>query len=257
MYMHTCFSLPPREAEEFRSESSQLLRNHCPKQACLTIEECRAIKELRKDQSRVVLTVDKGVAMVVMDKEDYTDKVLSLLTDTRTYWIINKDPTTRLKNKFNNTLRDIKQTGGLSYSSYRKVYPTHAVPPKFYVFPKIHKVGTPLRPIVSSRGSITYGVAKGLAKIIHPLVGQFPHHLKNTQHFIQHIQKARLEPGELITSYDVKALFTSVPVDLSIQIVKQKLLQDPTLPQRTNTSIQHIVTLLEFCLKKHILPLPR
>ena len=29
---------------------------------------------------------------------------------------------------------------------------------------------------------------------------------------MQHIQKVKLEPGEVITSYDVKALFTSVPV---------------------------------------------
>ena len=42
----------------------------------------------------MVFTVDKGVAMVVMDKQDYTDKALSLLADTSTYWIINKDPTT-------------------------------------------------------------------------------------------------------------------------------------------------------------------
>ena len=58
----------------------------------------------------------------------------------------------------------------------------------------------------------------------------------------------RLEPGEVITSFDVRALFTSVPVAPSIQIVKQKLQQDSTLPQRTNMSIQQITTLLEFCL---------
>ena len=101
---------------------------------------------------------------------------------------------------------------------------------------------------MSNRGSITYGVAKELAYIIKPLVVQSPHHLKNTQHFIQQLQNKRLEPGEVITSFDVKALFTSVPVVPSIQIVKQKLTQDPTLPQRTNMSIQQIVQLLEFCL---------
>ena len=51
-----------------------------------------------------------------------------------------------------------------------------------------------------------------------------------------------------ITSFDVKALFTSVPVQPSIQIVKQRLQQDNTLPQRTSMSIQQITSLLEFCL---------
>ena len=50
-------------------------------------------------------------------------------------------------------------------------------------------------------------------------------------------------------SYYVKALFTSVPVDPFMQIVQQKLLQDPTLPQRSNMSIQQVVMLLEFCFK--------
>ena len=115
-------------------------------------------------------------------------------------------------------------------------------------FPKFHKVGTLLRPIVSSRGSITYQVAKVLAYIIKSLVVQSPHHLKNTQHFIQQLKGKRLEPGEVITSFDVKDLFTSVPVAPSIQIVKQKLQHDPTLPQRTSMSKQQITTLLEFCL---------
>ena len=117
-----------------------------------------------------------------------------------------------------------------------------------YGLPKIHKTGTPLRPIVSSRGLITYGVAKELSHIIKPLVGQSPHHLKYTQHFIQQLQGKRLEPGEVITSFDVKALFTSVPVQQSIQRVKQRLEQDNTLPQRTSMPISQITSLLEFCL---------
>ena len=57
-----------------------------------------------------------------------------------------------------------------------------------------------------------------------------------------------MEQGEVITSFNVKALFTSVPVHPSIQIVKQRLQQDTTLPQRTNMSIPQITSLLEFCL---------
>ena len=103
--------------------------------------------------------------MVVIDKQDYTDKALSLLMDTNTHRIINKDPTTKLRKQLINTLKDIKQTGGLSDSSYRKVYPTSAVLPCFMAFPKFIRLAPP-RPIVSSRGSITYGVAKVLAGII-------------------------------------------------------------------------------------------
>ena len=192
--------------------------------------------------------MDKGVAMVIMDQEEYTNKALALLQDTNTYKVLKKDPTSKLRNKLITILKDIKHTGSLSTNKYKQLYPTSTVPPKFYGLPKIHKVSTPLRPIVSSRGFLTYGVAKELAYIIKPLVGQSPHHLKNTQHFIQSLQGKKLEPGEVITSFDVKALFTSVPVLPAIQIVKQRLRQDTTLPQRTNMSIPQITSLLEFCL---------
>ena len=186
--------------------------------------------------------------MVVMDLQDYNNKAQALLQDTNTYKVLPKDPTPQLKNKLITLLKNIHQTGGLSTHKYKQLYPTSAIPPKFYGLPKIHKTGIPLRPIVSSRGSITYGVAKELSHIIKPLVGQSPHHLKNTQHFIQQIQGKRLQTGDSITSFDVKALFTSVPVQSAIQIVKNRLQQDSTLPQRTAMSIPQITSLLEFCL---------
>ena len=55
------------------------------------------------------------------------------------------------------------------------MYSTGCVPPKFSGLPKIHKPDTPLRPLVFSCGSVTYGVAKELAKILKPLVGKSPH----------------------------------------------------------------------------------
>ena len=77
--------------------------------------------ELKEDHSRVVLTADMGAAMVVMDREDYTEKAISLLADTNTYKTITKDPTTKLKNKLSQTLRDFKNQGGLSDHNYRNM----------------------------------------------------------------------------------------------------------------------------------------
>ena len=114
---------------------------------------------------------------------------------------------------------------------------------------KIHKTWHPLRPFVPSGGSIIHWVAKELANIITSLVCQSPHHIKNTQQFVDYIHQVKLEPGEAITSYDIKALFTSVPVNLVIPIVQQKLQQESLLSQRTNMSIPNTVKLLGFCHK--------
>lgn len=54
--------------------------------------------------------------------------------------------------------------------------------PKFYGLPKIHKKEVPLRPIVSSIGSITYEAAKYLTEVIGPRVGKTEHHVKNSSY---------------------------------------------------------------------------
>ena len=43
------------------------------------------MKTLREDSSWVVLTADKDVALVVMDKSQYIEKCMALLNDTKTY----------------------------------------------------------------------------------------------------------------------------------------------------------------------------
>ena len=80
----------------------------------------------------------------------------------------------KLKNKLINLLKKIKADGGINDQLYKKMYLTRAVAPKFYRLPKIHKRDIPLRPIVYSRDSINYEVAKELAKILRPLVGNPP-----------------------------------------------------------------------------------
>ena len=159
-----------------------------------------------------VLTADKGVAMVVMDRQDYINKANHLLNQS-TYKVITKDPTNTIKNKLINILKGIKTKTGLGINTYKSMYPTGCVRPKFYGLPKIHKPDTPLRPIVSSCGSVTYGVAKELAKILKPLVGKSPHHINSTQDFVEQAKHFKLESGECLSSYDVSSLFTSVPID--------------------------------------------
>ena len=60
------------------------------------MEEQKALKELRKDNNRVILTADKGVCLVVMDKEEYIEKAEEFI-ERRTYKIIPTDPTNRQK----------------------------------------------------------------------------------------------------------------------------------------------------------------
>ena len=49
--------------------------------------------------------------------------------------------------------------------------------------------------------------------------------------------------------FPLSALFTSVPVDRSLEVTRDLLLQDDTLSSRTSLSVGHVIKLLELCLR--------
>ena len=188
------------------------------------------------------------MAIVVLEKEDYIRKSEDLLKQN-TYRELVADPTNKYKNKLISLLKMIKSEGGINNSTYKRLYPTGKISPKYYGLPKLHKAGVPLRPIISTRESATYETAKELANIIKPLVGRSPHHVQNNKDFLENIKDIKLQPDECIMSYDVIALFTFIPIDPAIKTIKKHLEEDQDLTKRTSMTVNHIICLLEFCLR--------
>ena len=170
------------DAMKLRADVNSLLRRAKVPKANSTKQERIGLSPLKKDKDRVILTADKGVAMVVMDREEYNNKAQELLSSPA-YRSLPRDPTNKIKAQLITKLRKIKKDSNLDEGMYRVMYPTGCVLPKFYGLPKIHETGNPLRPIVSSRGSVTYGVAKVISKVLKLLVGKSPHHIQSTRTF--------------------------------------------------------------------------
>ena len=105
-----CQKLERGEAEELRGEVKAILKKAHPPKPNITREEQKAMEILRKDNTRTVLTADKGVALVVLDQEDYVKKAEELLSQT-TYKKINNDPTNKHKNRLINLLKPSNQKG--------------------------------------------------------------------------------------------------------------------------------------------------
>ena len=64
---------------------------------------------------------------------------------------------------------------------------------------------------------------------------------------MEHLKGIQLGPDEVMVSYDVRALFTSVPIQPALKILEKLLKEDTGLQNRTAMSIKHIMDLLEFC----------
>ena len=122
----TCSRLSQGEADELRVEVKKTLKRtqQIPRATSnITREEFKALKELKEDKSRVILTADKGVALVIMDKAEYTRKAEELL-NTETYKKIPEYPTNKQKSRLINILKNIKAEGGLNEETYRRLCPT-------------------------------------------------------------------------------------------------------------------------------------
>ena len=130
-----CQKMQQGEAEELRGQIKLILKNITPPKPNISKEEAKAIKELRRDQEKVILTTNKGVSMVVMEKKEYIKKSEDLLNQS-TYMALTRDPTNKCKNKLINLLKTIKAKGGIDNNTYKRLYPTGAVPPKYYGLPK-------------------------------------------------------------------------------------------------------------------------
>ena len=100
-----------------------------------------------------------------------------------------------------------------------------------------------------SCGSVTYGVDKELAKILKPLVGQSPHHINSTRDFAEQAKHFNLESGECPQFLWCVCLVHLCPIDPALNIIKDLLVKDNTLNERTVMDVEDIILLLEFCLK--------
>ncbi|XP_072041389.1 uncharacterized protein [Amphiura filiformis] len=243
-----CRKLPSNEATVLRSEISGALRNARPPKSNITAEERRAIQDLKKEDSILILPADKGKATVLMDTSEYEEKIQEMLSDERTYEQLPSDPTQRYKRDLVAILSRLKKEDKIKKYQYDLLFPTAENIPRIYGTPKIHKPGNKVRPIVDYTGSIAYQTSRALADILSPFVGGTDHHVKNSKHLAEGLAEVIIEEGEIFNSHDVVSLFTNTPIDESLNVIKIRLQQDKTLKNRTLLAVDDVIDLLRFVL---------
>ena len=125
------------------------------------------------------------------------------LLDTDTYCKIKKDPTQAQEAKFTKRMKALEKDGELPTALYHRIKPTSA---KIYCLPKIHKKDIPLRPIVASIVSPSYGVSKHIAQLIAPLAGHTPSFVKDSREFKRFVMSESICESETMVSFDVSSL---------------------------------------------------
>ena len=216
--------IPESEISKIKTK----LRNTCEKYSKVKVlyRHRKIVLELSKNKNIVILKQDKGRGVVVMDKHKYLEKCMSMLT-TKHFKLVDSDPTKTLESKVQRSLRKLKSR--LSPYEYKKLYPTGSCPGKFYGTAKLHKLPVNgkiddllIRPIVSNINTATYQLAKHLSKVPSPL-RESEHNIKSTKDFIRQVKEEPIPAGYEMVSFDVKSLFTNVPLDRTIDIILNRI----------------------------------
>lgn len=197
----------------------------------------------------MIYPYDKGSGFVRIPKEEADLRIKEQLTNTK---IISEDPTPTILRKVQRTLCELKKQNRFTEKTYKSIYPSDAIPPRMYRAVKAHKPqkNYPMRLIVSTVGTLTYGISKHLVNIIQPMLNKNASRLKNSLSFVQEAKTWSIEPDEVQVSFDVVNLYPSVPVKEATTVILDQLSKDNELSNRTKLNIKDIKTLIDLCLQR-------
>lgn len=166
---------------------------------------------------------DKGGHTVVVEVKTYEEKLTSLLNDNN-YVELDYDPLLGLIEQdtiFYEALIGNEETKKLFFR--KPLYePKTLCLSKFYGLFKIHKEGTPLRPITSTINSPGYLVSKVFADMVDVVFPRTDHHIKNIYDFADFIDGVSIKPNDVLVSFDVVSMYTSIPFDLVKEILMSR-----------------------------------
>ena len=115
----------------------------------------------------------------------------------------------------------MKDKNLIDEKSYKKIHPCGSKPATIYGLPKTIKMlfdsdDFCLRPIISSIDTYNYNLAKFLTELLDPLIPK-EHCAKDSFSFCEEIKQVSTN-GNFLVSFDVCSLFTSIPLQETIDI---------------------------------------
>ena len=119
-----------------------------------------------------------------------------------------------------NALR--KTNSKLSINKYKRIHPTASSPGKHYRTAKIHKLSDRDSIIISNVNTATYHLAKYFAKLLSPL-STSEYLISSSKEFKTTIKDVQVPSGYYIVSFDLKSLFTNVPLKYTIRLVLEQI----------------------------------
>ena len=214
-------------------------------------EQRNVLENLYKNPDIVILRQDKGRGVVILNKSIYISKGENFLNGQE-FEKLDHDPTKSFQRQVQDTLLGMKKK--FTKKMYKKLYPSSSRPGLYFGLAKVHKLKgstdvnqLPMRPVISNIGTATYELSKYLAELLRPLT-KSEYSIDSTKDFVDRIKRKRLPQDYEMVSFDVVSLFTSVPLDYTINLILDKIYKDKLI--KTKLKKDDMKKLLETCTKE-------
>lgn len=225
-----------------RNEICNILNNQKKKPRKQSYEDNFINQQLRftvnffKQHADIMIAkADKGNAIVIMHKADYSQKMEQLLQDETTYEVLKDDPTKSIQRKCNTMVSGWQKLKYIDKPTAQFLRTYNGVIPKIYGLCKVHKPPNfPLRPIVSYIGSPLYNLSKFYCGVLKKVVRKSENTVVNAFQFKEKIKNIIVPSDYVLVSLDIVSLFTNIPKALVIQSINERwstISQHTELPQ--------------------------
>ena len=202
--------------------------DHISKEDRFFSKKLMSITKYFKDKKIMFTMADKGASTGAISTIDYKNKMLLLLSDETNYKVVNENPLKKLQSdtksflqSWNNKKYFYKGLEPIKYHRF-KFSQTDTMLSRIYGLPKIHKLGYPLRPVVSSISSPIYFLSQQYDQMLKNSISKPKSHIKKSFDLIEKLKNIVVPEDHILISIDVTSLYTNVSEMRVIESIKKR-----------------------------------
>ena len=209
------------------------------------------LEKLKRNQSIVIKIADKGGAIVVMDRSEYTELTKKDLNNSKYYTKLEHDNIQDFISEKHKLVEDMK--GYLDSTEYETLSDnSNMSTPIFYALPKIHKTFMklpPLKPIVAGYQSATVKLFEYVDSFLKPIARKCSSYVRDTTHFLNRLRSLKGIPNDaLMAVMDVHGLYNNIDQEEGVEACFNALEKR----KKKNVPLETIKTLILFILKNSV-----
>ena len=216
-------------------------------------EFSKTAKQLVNNPNLFISKPDKGSGVVLLQKDKYLAKMNDILLDTNKFEKLgpanNFDNTQKIESATQRRLLSLKNNNKITASVYDAIRPSGSCRPRLYGLPKTHKAKVPLRPVLSMINSPQHKIAKWCVEILKPLESVYSIYcIKDSFSFANDIRQLKISQENIsMCSFDIKSLFTSLPIKECINLVVNELFNYRLAPKYLKPEVFKELLILACC----------